>query len=177
MSGSLFFFFLFIARIAQGLHGDVTAWLLASQSGLVSFRILFRKKSKTSSLVPIRLMAWLSALAPLSMITTVSSLLALPGIVLSIWSLLAIGASFSISPCDRGLVQRGPYRIIRHPMYTGELFSLVGTCVSNPLIWNWIVLIAFVATVYLRIAVEESAIEGYPQYAKVVVWRLVPYVW
>ena len=175
--GSFFFIVLFMARVDQGLRGNWTAWFLALQSGLVAFRILFRKEAKKVSPFSIRLLVWFSALAPLSVITADSSLLALPGIALSIWSLLALGDSFSISPSDRGLVRRGPYRIIRHPMYAGELLSLIGTCAASPLLWNWSVLTVFVLALFMRIMEEESVIEGYYRYTRVVAWRLVPYVW
>ena len=175
--GSFFFIILFLACVGQGLRGNWTAWFLALQSGLVAFRIVFRKKSNNESPLSIRALAWLSALAPLSIITPASTLLALPGIALSIWSLLALGDSFSISPSDRGLVKSGPYRIIRHPTYAGELLSLMGTCVSNPMLWNWSVLAVFVLSVYMRIVEEEAVIEGYFHYTRMVAWRLVPYVW
>ena len=67
--GSFFFIVLFLARLDQGLRGNWTAWFLAAQSGLVAFRILFRKRSKKVSPFSIRLLAWFSALAPLSVIT------------------------------------------------------------------------------------------------------------
>ena len=175
--GSFFFIVLFLARVDQGLHGNWTAWFLAAQSGLVAFRILFRKQSKKVSPFSIRLLAWFSALAPLSVITPASTMLALPGIALSVWSLLVLGDSFSISPSDRGLVRRGPYRIVRHPMYAGELLSLIGTCVSSPLLWNWSVLAVFVLALYLRIVEEVNVIEGYYGYTRAVAWRLVHYVW
>ena len=175
--GSFFFLVLFLARAGQGLRGNWTAWFLALQSGLVAFRILFRKKSTNDLPVPIRALTWLSALAPLSIITPASSWLALPGLALSVWSLIALGNSFSISPSDRGLVKSGPYRMIRHPIYAGELLSLIGTCISNPMFWNWSVLAIFLLSVYMRIREEESVIEGYFHYTRMVAWRLVPYVW
>ena len=39
------------------------------------------------------------------------------GAVLSLVSLLSIGRLFGIRPALRGLVMRGPYRLVRHPMY------------------------------------------------------------
>ncbi|MGA7194453.1 MAG: methyltransferase [Anaerolineales bacterium] len=175
--GSFFFIVLFLVRAGQGLSGNWNAWFLTVQSGLVAFRILFRKKSKNESPLSIRALAWLSALAPLSIITRASSWLALSGITLSIWSLIALGDSFSISPSDRGIVRSGPYRMIRHPMYAGELLSLMGTCIASPLLWNWSVLAVFVLSVYMRIVEEESMIAGYFHYTRMVAWRLVPYVW
>jgi protein-S-isoprenylcysteine O-methyltransferase Ste14 len=175
--GSFLFVFLFLLRIEQGLHGSFAAWLLAVQSGLTAFRLIFRKKAKNDSPLALQAMAWLSSLAPLAMVSLGSPLWEIPGLALSVWALLALGDAFSISPSDRGLVQYGPYRFIRHPMYAGELLSLIGTCVSNPMFWNWSVLAIFVLSVYMRIVEEESVIEGYYRYTRVVAWRLVPHVW
>jgi protein-S-isoprenylcysteine O-methyltransferase Ste14 len=48
------------------------------------------------------------------------------------WARLIIGRNWSASvqiKQDHELVQRGPYRFVRHPIYTGFLFSLVGTAI------------------------------------------------
>ncbi len=192
--GSLLFILLFLARVDQGLHGSPLAWFLALQSSMVAFRIVFHRTSKKDSTVWVQWLAWLSALAPLATLTPNSSTLALgasarevvgvfptilplPGLALSVWSLFALGDSFSIAPSDRGLVLRGPYRFIRHPMYAGEVLALIGTCVSNSILWNWSVLFVFILTVYIRIIEEESVLQGYRNYTRLVSWRLVPYVW
>jgi len=175
--GSIFFIVLFLVRVEQGTRGNWMAWLLCAQSGMAAFRILFRKESRKDSIAAVRLLAWLSALAPLSMLVAAPSILALPGIVLSLWSLITLGESFSIAPSDRGLVAKGPYHIVRHPMYAGELLALIGTCLSNPLLWNWSVLAVFALSIYVRIIQEESLIAGYGRYTRAVAWRLLPYVW
>jgi len=180
--GSLLFMLLFLARVDQGLHGSPLGWFLALQSAMVAYRIVFRRTSKKDSSVWIQWLAWLSAFAPLATLTPNSSgvfptILPLPGLALSVWSLFALGDSFSIAPSDRGLVLRGPYRFIRHPMYAGESLALVGTCVSNSMLWNWSVLFVFILTVYMRIMEEESVLQGYRNYTRLVSWRLVPYVW
>ena len=174
---SFLFTLLFLARIDQWLHGNPLAWFLAFQSALVAFRIVFRRTSKKDSSAWVKWLSWLSAFAPLSTLTPNSSVLPVPGLVLSVWSLFALGDSFSIAPSDRGLVLRGPYRFIRHPMYAGEVLALLGTCISNPILWNWSVLSVFVLSVYMRIMEEESVIQGYRNYTRLVSWRLVPYVW
>ena len=48
------------------------------------------------------------------------------GMILSIYSLASLGRSFSIIPQARKLVQSGPYRLVRHPLYLGELIGLFG---------------------------------------------------
>ena len=36
-------------------------------------------------------------------------------------SVLALGRCFGVLPEARGLVTRGPYRTVRHPVYLGEI--------------------------------------------------------
>ena len=48
------------------------------------------------------------------------------GVALCLWSFLALGRSFGFAAADRGLVARGPYRIVRHPIYASYVVLLVG---------------------------------------------------
>src|SRR5258708_5425950 len=177
--GSFFFVFLFLVRIDQALQGSITAWFLAAQSALTAFLIIFRKPPQRTSPWPIEMIAWLSSIAPLGIIVsrTTTSLFVIPGLIFSIWSLIAIGDSFSIAPSERGLVQRGPFRLLRHPMYAGELYSMIAQCAANHVFWNFLILILFCVTLYMRIIEEESILNGYYRYTRVVRWRLLPGVW
>jgi protein-S-isoprenylcysteine O-methyltransferase Ste14 len=54
------------------------------------------------------------------------------GGVVAWWARLIIGRNWSASvqiKQDHELVQRGPYRFVRHPIYTGFLLSLAGTAI------------------------------------------------
>jgi protein-S-isoprenylcysteine O-methyltransferase Ste14 len=176
-AGAFIFLFLFLARIEQAAQGNLVAWFLAVQSGLVAARIVFRKPARATSPYSIQLLAWLSAIAPLAMTAAGTAYLSIPGLALSIWSLWSLGDSFSISPSDRGIVQRGPYRLVRHPMYAGELLSLLGVCVMSASIWNWTILAVFGVSIYMRIVLEESILQGYSRYTRETKWRLLPCVW
>src|SRR4051812_14780639 len=37
---------------------------------------------------------------------------------------------------DPELIQRGPYRLVRHPIYTGLLLAVFGTCLAGGRRWN-----------------------------------------
>ena len=176
-AGSFIFFFLFLARIEQVLQGSLAAWFLAAQSGLAAFLLVFRKPASRSSPWQIQAIAWLSAVVPMTMNISTSPYLSIPGLILSVWSLAALGDAFSISPSDRGLVWRGPYRLIRHPMYAGELLSLLGVCVMSISIWNWMILAVFGLSVYMRIMEEETLLDDYYRYACETKWRLLPGAW
>ena len=99
----------------------------------------------------------------------------------SIASLLFLGKNFAVFPSIRGVQSRGPYALIRHPVYAGEI-GLLASCVwvaaNRPI--AWLAFLFAIATIVVRIVVEERKLKlsnDYQQYCSRVVWRLVPMVW
>jgi protein-S-isoprenylcysteine O-methyltransferase Ste14 len=103
---------------------------------------------------------------------------AMAGYGLILWSLFTLGTRFGIAPADRGLTCQGPYRILRHPMYLGELVFRMAMvfCSSNVLLAGLMALILVVIQCW-RILREEEMIDGYTSYTRVVLWRLLPGLW
>ena len=125
--GAAFFVFLFIIRVMQFSGGDLISILLALQSALAAFLLVMHKPVERVSHPIMSAIAWLCALLPLAFnLEDANVLYSLPGLLLALWSLIVLGFSFSIAPEDRGIVARGPYRFVRHPMYLGEVLSLLG---------------------------------------------------
>jgi len=107
------------------------------------------------------------------------------GIALRFYAISTLGAFFTtavaITP-EQTVIQTGPYRLIRHPSYTGFLLALlgVGLCVFA----NWLSLLvlmgcALIALGY-RIAVEERVLQKqlgqpYQEYMRRTK-RLIPFV-
>ncbi|MEO9181319.1 MAG: hypothetical protein ABI298_06685, partial [Acidimicrobiales bacterium] len=58
------------------------------------------------------------------------------GLAISVISLLALGRSFGSVAADRGMVFRGPYSLVRHPLYTGYLLIQVGYIFQSISWWN-----------------------------------------
>ncbi len=98
------------------------------------------------------------------------------GLLGMIWSVFSLGTSLGIAPADRGLVTSGPYRRVRHPMYTFEIVFCLGYWLAN-LTWpNAVVLVLLVVIQVTRALREEHAIEGYDEYAGRVRWRFIPHI-
>ena len=81
---------------------------------------------------------------------------------------------------ERGHVvcDSGPYRIIRHPGYAGNIPPLVGIALALGSVWTFIpVIIALIITV-IRTVLEDKTLQeelpGYREYARRVRYRLIP---
>lgn len=162
-------------------HPNALAVLLAAESALAAYLLIFRRKAHSTSPVWVQIISWASAFLPLAMDT--SSMppwviyLSMPGLILVILSQVSIRSSFSISPADRGLVFSGPYRRIRHPMYAGELASLLPIVLLNSSFWNVFVGLIFFCSIMWRIRQEETLLKNYELYSQFVQWKMLPGVW
>lgn len=104
-------------------------------------------------------------------------LLQLTGVLLALVSLATLGRSFGLVAANRGVKTRGPYRLVRHPAYTGYLISYVGYVLENPAPANVALLLLGTAFQLLRIREEEQLLvrdSRYEQYRSSVRYRLVP---
>ncbi len=107
------------------------------------------------------------------------------GAILRAWSIRTLGKFFTVQVAiasDHKLVEDGPYRVLRHPSYTGSLMMFLGWLLydGNALLLG-IVLVTVLALFVHRIRVEEAALaeafgDAWREYAKRT-WRLVPLVW
>jgi protein-S-isoprenylcysteine O-methyltransferase Ste14 len=106
--------------------------------------------------------------------------LQLAGVLFALWSLTTLGRSFGFAAADRGLVSRGPYAIVRHPIYASYVLLLAGYLVQSFSLRN--VLVALLATGcdVGRIRAEERVLAQNPAhsaYCRRVRWRMLPGVW
>ena len=107
-----------------------------------------------------------------------SSSVVIVGTLWTIWSLATLGRCFGLFPEVRGLVTRGPYRLVRHPVYLGEVVSGLGLLLAKPHPLIVLLFCVFVALQYGRTVYEERALRAafpaeYPAYARRV-GRLIP---
>lgn len=84
---------------------------------------------------------------------------------------------------ERGqyVVKSGPYRFVRHPMYTGAVFLALA---SPLLLGSWwmfvpegIAAAAIIGRTVLEDRTLQAELSGYAEYARQIRYRLLPGVW
>lgn len=82
---------------------------------------------------------------------------------------------------DHRVVTRGPYRLVRHPMYVGMLLQLPATALLLGSAWALLPALAGAVLLVVRTALEDRTLRadlpGYADYARVTRYRLLPGVW
>lgn len=181
--GVVIWIFLASYRLRQAVEiGSFLPFALAIQSGMIAYFLVVRTPSSKNPPLYQQIFAWLAVFAPIIIrlrgdCFAIGGVVAIFGTLLSLWALKNLGKSFGIAPADRNLVKKGPYKFIRHPMYSGEFLTLLGGVIGCLSLWNIFVVAFMLFTFYLRISWEEKIITGYNEYKSKVRWRLLPGVW
>ncbi|KHO26550.1 membrane protein [Mycolicibacterium setense] len=104
---------------------------------------------------------------------------------LGVTSLVVIQNSFAASTVqvetDQKLASTGLYGLVRHPMYTGNVLTIVGFPLALGSYWGLLPVIPGLIVLIFRIRDEEkllvAELDGYREYAEKARYRLVPYMW
>jgi protein-S-isoprenylcysteine O-methyltransferase Ste14 len=182
-------FLLLALRIAANTAatGRLTGLLLVASEALVVVLMIVRRRTDDVDRRAIaRLITALSIVGPplvLPLATpatgtdVVTTAVSAVGLTLVVAAKIALGRSFGLVPANRGVVARGPYRFVRHPIYLGYAITHLAFVVANPLWWNvWMLGVADTALV-VRLLYEERTLARdaqYVEYCERVRWRLVP---
>jgi len=83
---------------------------------------------------------------------------------------------------DQKVIETGPYKIVRHPMYSGGLIFILFTPIALGSYWALIpFLVGISAWLVLRIINEEkyliNNLSGYKEYCQKTKYRLIPFIW
>jgi len=107
------------------------------------------------------------------------------GLLLRWWSVRVLARFFTVDIAihpGQQLVRRGPYRVLRHPSYSGALLTVLGFAVGTGHgLAAAVVLLPITAAFLWRIRVEERMLaeafpDSWPDYARNTA-RLLPGVW
>jgi len=84
---------------------------------------------------------------------------------------------------ERGhkVITTGPYQWVRHPMYVGVILILVCFPLALGSLWTLVPAFLLIVVLIIRTHLEDKTLQeelaGYKEYARIVVYRLVPGLW
>ena len=87
------------------------------------------------------------------------SLLCVSGLAFAVWARLTLGRNWSSAvtlKLDHELVRRGPYGLVRHPIYTGLLAMVLGTAIVDGHLAGVLAVALFFAGVWVKARQEET---------------------
>jgi protein-S-isoprenylcysteine O-methyltransferase Ste14 len=116
-------------------------------------------------------------------VQVIGVILCAAGVAFAIWARYHLGRDWSGTPSMKEgheLVTSGPYKFVRHPIYTGVILALFGSGLVNGIIWL-AVFVIFTIVFLRRISIEERYMmqlfpDKYPEYKKHTK-ALIPFVW
>lgn len=169
-----------LSLVGAALRPTLLTWLMVLYNLVLMGLYLKRRPARVYD----RRGLWLGLIAiflPLTLppapVPTAFMVVGLMGYALSFAALAELNTRYGLGAADRGLVTQGPYRLVRHPLYLGELVFwgaiLIGTAG-----WGGApVLIILMGIQALRALLEEKVMADYPPYAAQVPWRIIPLIW
>jgi protein-S-isoprenylcysteine O-methyltransferase Ste14 len=109
-------------------------------------------------------------------------LVQLAAVTLLIWARISFGRrSYHVvaDPTSGGLVTTGPYRYIRHPIYSSMCLFVWAAVVSHWSLRSVLIGLLVLGSALVRLFCEEALVSAqYPEYKQYAArtWRMVPYV-
>ncbi len=161
-----------IWMVGAALMGLFALVRVAPKAELVTFATL--SATGGMMLIPMLLRA---APGPHGLLYREGEAVQLAGILISQISRIYLGRSFGLLPANRGIVTRGPFGLVRHPVYLGWLVLTIGFTMTNPSNHNMLVAIAILPFMFARIEQEETLLQADPDYraySALTPYRLLP---
>jgi protein-S-isoprenylcysteine O-methyltransferase Ste14 len=152
-----------VRRPAVGKDHSAGAILTAMLGTLILYSLWFLPQPRTDNLYVLAL----------------SDLLLSIGMAVAIYGVAYLRHRFSIVPEVRGLVTTGPYGLVRHPIYFGEIMAALGLIIPSLFSLHAGILALFIAAQLRRTVYEERVLRSaYPTYAGYArrVRRLIPFL-
>jgi len=166
---------------------NVTSVFFAVEQAILVGVFLARRRSYVTSVRPGDwIVATLGGWLPLALqssggapggVVVIGTLVQMLGLTLTCYGFWSLGRSFGVVAANRGIKSRGPYRLVRHPIYLSHSITMGGFLLVNPSAFNAVLLAVVTCFQLLRILAEERVLTesgDYANYAASVRWRLVP---
>ena len=118
-----------------------------------------------------RIQNWNRAVLAHTFVTAIlGDFLVFVGLFIAIWARTTLGRNWSARVTlkeNHELIQRGPYRFVRHPIYSGLLLMFVGTAVLVGQVGGFLVLAFCFCGFWLKLRREEALLtEHLPAYSE-----------
>ncbi len=101
----------------------------------------------------------------------VADAIVLAGLVIAIWARIVLGANWSARVTlkeNHELIQRGPYRLVRHPIYSGLLLMILGTAILVGHVGGFVAVVICFCGFWIKLRQEEALLTkhlpGYSDY-------------
>jgi protein-S-isoprenylcysteine O-methyltransferase Ste14 len=99
-----------------------------------------------------------------------ADLLVLLGLFITLWARVTLGGNWSARVAlkvNHELIQSGPYRLVRHPIYSGLLLMVLGTAILAGTLSGFAALLLCGAVFWVKLRQEEALLtEHLPGYAE-----------
>jgi protein-S-isoprenylcysteine O-methyltransferase Ste14 len=160
--------------------------LLASEALVVVLTAFRRAPASVDRTIRARVLTTISvmgpplvrpaALVPLAP-EAVTMAVSMVGLSLVVGGKMSLGRSFGILPANRGIVCRGLYRWVRHPIYMGYLLTHAAFLAAHPTLYNILLMVTADIALLARAVCEERTLARDPEYRDYqqrVRWRVAP---
>lgn len=167
--------------------GHITGLLLLASESLVVVLTIVRRRAKFTDRSNAAVVATTLSLTGLPLVRAadggalapdmITALISGVGLLVVIAGKVALGRSFGIAPANRGIVARGPYGFVRHPIYSGYIVTHIAFAIAHPSSWNLFILVIADGALVVRALIEERLLRTdtqYESYCGRVGWHLIP---
>ena len=167
-------FWIYWLAAAGGVKAGRTRWARFAGFRVAAFVIIvLLVRSRALGQVTIDRNPWLQS---------VGLVVFLLGLAVAIWARVYLGGNWGMpmtEKVDPDLITTGPYRRVRHPIYSGIILAMIGTTIAVSLYWLIAVVLIGVYFVFSAFSEERFMVtrfpDAYPRYQESTK-MLVPYI-
>ena len=185
--GAALFFFSLTVQVYRLQEGEFTALGIILFYLLACFLFIVRFPSENTSLslkhwvfafagTVLPLFLWPNGEAP-AYLLWVGLPLQFLGMGFTLIALISLGRCFGIIAARRGVKTNGTYRLVRHPLYTGEAIWFFSIVIMNLSIYNVFLFCVQIGCQIQRMIEEENLLRKDPTYCAYlgqVRYRMIP---